>query len=95
MGKKNFYAVRVGRSGPAIYRTWDECKAQVSGHPGSTFQGFVSLPEAEAYLVGAPAPAADGGPGALVVNSSEEVRKWNGDEEEVDGGDGGGEGDQQ
>ena len=60
MGKKNFYAVRVGRSGPAIYRTWDECKAQVSGHPGSAFQGFVSLPEAEAYLVGAPAPAADG-----------------------------------
>ena len=60
MGKKNFYAVRVGRSGPAIYRTWDECKAQVSAYPASAFQGFATRPEAEAYLAGAPAPAADG-----------------------------------
>ena len=33
MGKKKFYAVKVGRK-PGIYQSWDECKAQVSTSRG-------------------------------------------------------------
>ena len=52
MAKKNYYAVRVGRDGPAIYRTWDECSSVVSGHPGAQFRGFATHAEAQQYLSG-------------------------------------------
>ena len=52
MGKKNFYAVKVGRA-VGIFLSWAECEAQVKGHPGAIFKGFASRPEAEAFLGGA------------------------------------------
>jgi ribonuclease HI len=47
--KNQYYAVRNGRE-PGIYRTWEECKAQVDGYAKAQFKGFTSLEEAEAYL---------------------------------------------
>ncbi len=34
-----FYAVKTGRK-PGIYRTWDECEAQVKGYSGAVFKKF-------------------------------------------------------
>ena len=47
--KKQYYAVRIGRE-PGIYRTWDECKAQVDGYTKAQYKGFGSLEEAEEYM---------------------------------------------
>lgn len=62
MAKKNFYAVRVGKT-PGIYKTWAECQANVTGFPGATFKGFETLAEAEDFMGGAvenvEKPAAD------------------------------------
>lgn len=44
-----FYAVKRGRT-PGIYRTWDACKAQVSGFPNARYKGFQTKAEAEAFL---------------------------------------------
>lgn len=52
MGKKNFYAVKIGNGGPAIYKTWAECEAQVKGFQGAVFKGFATHPEAEAFIGG-------------------------------------------
>lgn len=51
MAKKKFlyYAVRKGYN-PGIYRTWEECKNQVSGFPTNEYKGFSSLREAEEYF---------------------------------------------
>ncbi|SDB26167.1 ribonuclease HI [Pseudobutyrivibrio sp. YE44] len=51
MAKKNFYAVRVGKT-PGIYKTWPECQANTSGFPGAVFKGFETLAEAEAFMAG-------------------------------------------
>jgi ribonuclease HI len=53
--KSKFYAVRSGRE-PGIYRTWDECKAQVDGYAKAEYKSFSSLQDAEAYLNGAMTP---------------------------------------
>ena len=34
-----FYAVHIGRI-PAVYRTWEQCKAQVERFPGARFRKF-------------------------------------------------------
>jgi ribonuclease HI len=47
--RKKYYAVRSGRE-TGIYRTWDECKAQVDGYANAQYKGFTSLEEAEAYM---------------------------------------------
>jgi ribonuclease HI len=47
--RKQYYAVRNGRK-PGIYRTWEECKAQVDGYAKAQYKGFSSLEEAEEYL---------------------------------------------
>ncbi len=47
-----FYAVRVGREGPAIYRTWAECKQQVYGVRRAVYKSFSTLEEAERFLRG-------------------------------------------
>jgi len=47
--RKQYYAVRIGRE-PGIYRTWEECKAQVDGYAKAQYKGFGSLEEAEAYM---------------------------------------------
>ena len=49
MAKKNYYGVRKGLI-PGIYKTWDECKAQVNGFPGAEYQGFATLDEVNAYM---------------------------------------------
>jgi len=47
--RKQYYAVRIGRE-PGIYRTWEECKAQVDGYANAQYKGFGSLEEAEEYM---------------------------------------------
>ena len=49
MAKKNFYAVKVGKT-PGIYKTWPECQANTSGFPGAVFKGFETLAEAQAVM---------------------------------------------
>lgn len=49
--KNNFYAVKQGKN-PGIYKTWDECKAQVEGFSGALYKGFSTRKEAEIYLSG-------------------------------------------
>ena len=68
MGKKNFYAVKQGNGGPAIYESWPECEAKVKGFQGAVFKGFVTRPEAEAFLGGSAAAAV---PGAKKAKSSD------------------------
>lgn len=51
MAKKKYYAVKVGKV-PGIYGTWDECKAQTDGVSGAKFQSFVSLSDAEKFMLG-------------------------------------------
>lgn len=58
MAKKNFYAVKKGKT-PGIYRTWEECKKQVAGFSGAIYKGFSTEAEAAAFMgenpVGGPA----------------------------------------
>ena len=52
MGKKlrrRYYAVKVGRK-PGIYKTWEECKAQVDHFPGNVFKGFDKYEEARDFM---------------------------------------------
>ena len=49
MGKKQFYAVVRGRR-PGLYRTWEECSAQVTSFPRALFKGFALEHEAMAFL---------------------------------------------
>jgi ribonuclease HI len=49
--KNNFYAVKKGKN-PGIYKTWDECRAQVEGFSGALYKGFTTRKEAERYLSG-------------------------------------------
>lgn len=44
-----YYAVKVGRK-CGIFRSWDDCKAQVTGFSGAVYKSFPTLTEAEAYL---------------------------------------------
>lgn len=45
------YAVKVGRQ-TGIFKTWDECQAQVKGYSGAEFKSFKSEDEANIYLYG-------------------------------------------
>ena len=53
--KNNFYAVKNGKN-PGIYKTWDECRAQVEGFSGALYKGFTTRKEAERYLNGNSTP---------------------------------------
>ncbi len=44
-----FYAVRKGRK-PGIYRSWDDCKAQVMGYPAAVYKKFKTEVEALAFV---------------------------------------------
>eukprot|EP00961_Rhodomonas_salina_P083306 1119123-Rhodomonas_salina.1 len=68
MGKKNFYAVKVGRC-VDIYTTWDECSAQVHGFPSADFKGFATRREAETFMGGL---CSQGGSAAAATSSDEE-----------------------
>ena len=51
MAKNNYYAVKVGKT-PGIYKTWEECKAQVIGYKGAIYKGFAEKQDAEDFLRG-------------------------------------------
>lgn len=46
-----YYAVRHGRT-PGIYRTWDECKAQVDGFKGPSYKKFNNYDDAYNFVRG-------------------------------------------
>ncbi|KAF8557357.1 hypothetical protein OG21DRAFT_305996 [Imleria badia] len=48
--RKKYYAVRVGREGPQIYNTWEECSANVSRWPGAIFKSFTCRVDAEQWV---------------------------------------------
>ncbi|KAG7509267.1 ribonuclease H1 isoform X1 [Solea senegalensis] len=49
---KFFYAVRNGFK-PGVYKSWDECKAQVEKFPSASFKKFAAEKEAWAFVRGA------------------------------------------
>ena len=51
MAKNNYYAVRIGKI-PGIYKTWEDCKAQVIGYKGAIYKGFAEKQDAEDFLRG-------------------------------------------
>lgn len=46
-----YYVVRNGRKN-GIYRTWDECKAQVDGFSGAVYKSFKTEKEAQEFYSG-------------------------------------------
>ena len=58
MPKKNYYAVKVGKSGHAVYESWAECEKNVKGYSGAEYQSFKSIEQANAFA----APAAPSAP---------------------------------
>ncbi|KAF5384756.1 hypothetical protein D9757_006264 [Collybiopsis confluens] len=48
--KKNYYAVCKGRGGPAIYNSWDECKANTTRYAGAKHKGFSTYQDAQVWL---------------------------------------------
>lgn len=51
MAKNNYYAVRIGKT-PGIYKTWEDCKAQVIDYKGAIYKGFAEKQDAEDFLRG-------------------------------------------
>jgi len=49
MSKKQWYAVRVGKT-PGLYKTWGDCERQVSGFSGARYKGFPCRNEASQWL---------------------------------------------
>ena len=60
MAKKNYYAVRIGKT-PGIYTGWDDCKAQVTGYKGAIFKGFEEKKDAENFMKAGEAAFYEGG----------------------------------
>lgn len=50
MSATSYYAVAVGRGGPAIYRNWEQCQAQVTKFLGVVFKKFSSEKDAEMFI---------------------------------------------
>lgn len=50
MAPSGFYAVKVGRDGPAVYTTWSACESAVKGFKGAQHKKFATMVEAAAYL---------------------------------------------
>lgn len=48
---EKFYAVKKG-SVTGIFKTWDECKASVTGYPGAVYKSFKTQEEAVEFLEG-------------------------------------------
>lgn len=49
MAKKNFYAVKKGKT-PGIYRSWEACRVQVEGVPNAKYKGFATEEEALQFM---------------------------------------------
>ncbi|KAF5377180.1 hypothetical protein D9615_006334 [Tricholomella constricta] len=47
---RKHFAVAVGRGGPNIYTTWDECNEKVTRYPSAVFKSFPSRKQAEDWL---------------------------------------------
>ncbi|GLB36504.1 putative dna repair and recombination [Lyophyllum shimeji] len=47
---RKFYAVAVGRDGPKIYTTWDECKEKITRYPSALYKSFPSQKQADEWL---------------------------------------------
>ncbi|TFK57661.1 hypothetical protein OE88DRAFT_1651514 [Heliocybe sulcata] len=50
MPKVKYYAVKIGREGPKIYSSWDECKDNTQRIPGAVHKSFTTRSQAEAWL---------------------------------------------
>ncbi|KAL2351217.1 putative ribonuclease H [Cryomyces antarcticus] len=48
--KSKFYAVRIGYT-PGIYHSWADCLEQVRGFKNATFKSFISLHDAESFML--------------------------------------------
>ncbi|KAF9650729.1 hypothetical protein BDM02DRAFT_1305127 [Thelephora ganbajun] len=48
--KQKYYAVKVGRGGPQIYDTWEECLERVNRYPGNKYKSFRIRAEAEEWI---------------------------------------------
>jgi len=48
---KFYYGVRKGQS-PGVYKTWEECKAEVQGYSGAEYKKFPSYEEALLFVQG-------------------------------------------
>lgn len=46
--KDKFYAVQKGRH-PGVYQTWDECRRETNGFPGTVFKSFYTYEEAQRF----------------------------------------------
>lgn len=46
---QKFYAVKKGKK-PGVYRTWDECKAQVDGFSGASYKSFPTMEAAREFV---------------------------------------------
>lgn len=46
---KKFYAVQQGKV-PGVYRSWEECKAQVHGYSGAVYKSFSTAEEAMRFV---------------------------------------------
>ena len=46
--KDKFYAVQKGRH-PGVYQTWDECRRETDGFPGTVFKSFYTYEEAKSF----------------------------------------------
>ncbi|KAJ3801151.1 hypothetical protein GGU11DRAFT_276760 [Lentinula aff. detonsa] len=51
--RKSYYAVCVGREGPKIYNSWEECKQNTSRYPGAKHRGFLTYQDAQDWLASA------------------------------------------
>ena len=59
-----YYVVRNGRKN-GIYRTWDECKAQVDGFKGASYKSFKTEKEALEFLSGGMSASQDSSAGVV------------------------------
>lgn len=50
VAKHKFWAVRVGREGPKIYTSWEECKKNVDKYPSAKQKGFPTRGLAKEYI---------------------------------------------
>ncbi|KAK0473303.1 hypothetical protein IW261DRAFT_714731 [Armillaria novae-zelandiae] len=50
VAKPKFWAVRVGREGPKIYTSWEECQKNIDKYPSAKQKGFPTRGLAEEYI---------------------------------------------
>ena len=48
--KAKFYAVKKGNS-VGVFETWEECNNSIKGFAGAEYKSFISLEEAEEFVL--------------------------------------------